>query len=153
MATITTFVDGDAVPKALQNQPITLCKICDLSKLAAAPAALDVVQLARIPDDAFIKVLAVVNITADTSLTDMDIGITGVDANGFDDAVSMANAINAANTNGVAMPASGTDQFANGYVNINGDDTIDAVLTSGSTGDGKLALFYQVVGLGSASLG
>lgn len=154
MPTFTTFVDRDSVPKALQNQPITLCKICDFTQLASAPVINDVVQLCRIPDDALIRVLNIVVITGDTTAEDVNIGITGVNANGFDDDIDWRTAINAANTTGVTSPVSGTDSFANGYVNINGDDTIDALVqTANMTGNGKIAIFYQVVGLAPSSLG
>jgi hypothetical protein len=154
MTTFTTFVDGQSVPSGIPNETVTVYQVCDLSLLSSAPVVDDVVQLARIPDNALIRVEAVVIVTADTTCTDFDLGITGVDADGFDTAITMANAINAANTQGIAWPLSGTDALADGYVNINGDDTIDMLIqTANTTGDGKLVLIYSVRGLSPIDLG
>jgi len=127
MATITTVTEGGGSPLAIGSQPIYTQRVVDFSKLQNGKGlnAADILQLWNVDAGVIITKVWSKILTPEGGTLTFDIGVTGDDPNGFNDAVN-----GNASANTVEFSVAGTDAYIvnNGGRHFDTDDTIDIVL-------------------------
>jgi hypothetical protein len=125
MANITYFSDKYPAAEHIDSKPVVVSNRIDVGEYGSAIAAADTVEIMNLPAYAVVTNVTVTIVTAEGSTCTGDLGTTGGDPNGIDDAVDF-NASAGTQTHSIE----GTDALmtAAGWAVGSSADTLDLVL-------------------------